>query len=123
VPPINNEVMASILEDAAIIVLRGWTRGAWARDKDGALMRCNHSEATCWCLSGAVELAARRATPLGVDPYSYINPVSGRLARGLAARTAKSAVEFNDHIATSADEVAGLLRELAKEIRADATDI
>jgi hypothetical protein len=47
-----------ILLDARDLVLRGWSRGAAARDGEGRAVDPFHPSARSWSLAGAVEVAA-----------------------------------------------------------------
>lgn len=42
------------LTNARSMLVRGWTRGVYARDADGNEVSTSDTEAVCWCLEGAI---------------------------------------------------------------------
>lgn len=42
------------LKQARVLIERGWTQNAFARDADGRQVSFDNPAATCYCLSGAV---------------------------------------------------------------------
>ena len=55
-----NKVVIGILEKTRNILTdeKNWTQGSYAKDKAGDPVSSFAPEATCWCLSGAMDLAA-----------------------------------------------------------------
>jgi hypothetical protein len=51
-----------ILLEARDLVVRGWSRGATARDGEGRAVDPHHPSARSWSLAGAVEAASARVT-------------------------------------------------------------
>lgn len=49
-----------------------WTRGAYARDASGADVPYDEQAATCWCLSGAVDLAGQGQSIAAARARDYI---------------------------------------------------
>jgi DNA-directed RNA polymerase subunit RPC12/RpoP len=49
-----------LLRDARALLVRGWTRGARARDADGRAVDATHPSARSWSLAGALEAASAR---------------------------------------------------------------
>lgn len=50
--------VSEILTKAAEIVRKGWTQHEYARDAEGRPVDPHASEATCWCVLGAIQAAA-----------------------------------------------------------------
>lgn len=97
------------VRDAAIILIgRGWTQGAFARDADGTPVRALSSEATRHCLAGAITAANDRINGRNVDlewktftlfadRWRQVNPQADQHEGRMAA--------FNDLPSTTQDDV------------------
>lgn len=101
-----------ILEQAARLVERGWTQRAYARDDNDTPVLATSPEAVCWCLGGAIMAAGRGHFPEANDA---IQRVKYQIKSRVPAFTAAPSVPvdlgiYNDTIAQSAADVAGILR-------------
>lgn len=95
-----------ILEVAAQLIAKGWTKGTSARDVNGSPASFDSPDACEFCLGGAIW----RAT---VD--HDVSPLAANWAETAVRNVLKcSVVIFNDKIAQNAQEVIGALRQ-AKE--------
>ena len=64
------DVQHKILTRAAELVAQGWTRGTAARDAEGRKVPSTASEATAWCVVGAIDRALYEL--VGVDVYQVL---------------------------------------------------
>jgi hypothetical protein len=87
---------------------KGWTRGEFAKDKNGSTVATGSDAAVCYCLDGAMR-------SLKGDPYSYLD------ARKMIRRVIGASMlisDYNDNVARSVDDVLSVLDqaiELCKE--------
>jgi hypothetical protein len=56
----EREQLQEMLEQAAMLIERGWTKGALARAAGGSEVPPESSEAACWCASGAIRRVGGR---------------------------------------------------------------
>ena len=130
---------ARVLEEAARIVERGWTQGAFARGADGRALHWSGG-AAAYCMAGAAfrALAAERpdeAPRVSEDGRALAARVWARLAdaaRGHAAAagwnagleaglTGEMAVEeINDHGAMTQEQAAAIMRRARRDALAEA---
>lgn len=82
-------------------ILRGWTKGDYARDAAGTNVAADDPTATCWCAVGAVDAAAGDAN------VAFL--AGNVLATGLQGPWARLCVTtFNDAPTTTRDDVVAL---------------
>jgi len=93
--------VAKVLEKAATKVGQGWTRGASARDVNGAVTN-SPSEAVSWCLLGAVD-ASTSSSRLADLAMSAVEKILG-----------EDPMCWNDSVAKNKRQVASVLRKAAK---------
>ena len=108
----EDAVVMSILDLAASLVEEGWCQNAWACNADGADRVETDSDATAWCLAGAIRRAGYDlcASRLLTDrALTYVWKVNG-------ASVPNS--EWNDMPGRKAAEVVALLKRAAQEIDA-----
>lgn len=102
-----------ILLDAAALIRKGWTKGAYARNASGAWCVASEPQAVCWCLDGAI-LAASGSAADAVTSRAYAR-VEELCPEGEArGGRVRGPVYFNDYIAKDAEEVAQLLERAAR---------
>jgi hypothetical protein len=82
-----------ILKRARELINQGWTKSAYARDKDGLKVPNSSSKAVCWCVEGAIY---RAAYELDYDSYP-----SRRMFQNIYG----GMVDFNDAIARNKEQV------------------
>ena len=51
-----------VLERTAERIRKGWTQGAWSRNKTGAPLGLGNTHATCWCLTAALRIESDAPT-------------------------------------------------------------
>jgi hypothetical protein len=83
------------------LILKGWTRGAYARDARRRAVPYDSKTAVCWCLMGAVD---RAAGPVG-DVEDALNQALG----------AYSLAGFNDSQKTKGPVLALIDKAIAAE--------
>src|ERR687886_383494 len=98
-----------LLEDVRLLVARGWTRGADARDATGRSVQPWHRDATSWSILGAlVAVLEREAATNGELP---LEDVAAALYAIADIVHVDSLEEWNDrHAASQADAVEVLNR-------------
>lgn len=82
----------------------GWTKGCFARSAKGAPVETYSSEATCWCLIGAVRVSAYRLYQSGKTRI----PASKALTVLQSIVPGGHVASFNDK-QTSVDDVLALI--------------
>lgn len=106
--PVCEQRVLAVRDAAIILVERGWTQGAFARDADGTPVRALSSEATRHCLAGAITAANDRINGhtvdlewktfnLFADRWGQVNPQADQHEGRMAA--------FNDLPSTTQDGV------------------
>jgi hypothetical protein len=117
-----------LLLRAAELVEQGWTRGTAARDADGQKVRSTASQATAWCVVGAVDRALYEL--LNIDVYDLLSfdvasydtapcpaGVMRELRRPLRRMLGRASVAgWNDHVCPGPAAAARLLRDAAKQV-------
>lgn len=98
--------MTQLLEDLRAVreligVPERWTRGAFARAKDGDEVEPDDNEATCFCLLGA---------------FCVVTVTDKRYLAGIQSLGIKDAAEFNDNV-THPEVLALLDKAIAAEER------
>ena len=88
------------LREARVLVVKGWTQGVNARDKNGdpaMLWPSGCAEPpVCWCLHGAIAMASDTLRRGGVVPYDIQVPAADQLSVQLE-RTGWQPKEENKH--------------------------
>ena len=51
-----------MLERTAKRLRRGWTSGAWSRNRAGEQVSLGHPAATCWCMTAALRIESNAPT-------------------------------------------------------------
>ena len=112
---------ALVLDRAADLCLKGWTRVANARDANGNSCYPSSPEATCWCATGAL----RRAIAVICGPFTSVNSAAvmsytfAMMRHIIGERDGYSDIErWNDADGRTATEVIDALRAGARAIRA-----
>jgi hypothetical protein len=101
-------------ERAATLVESGWTQGTYAKNRDGREVAAFSPEAASWCLHGALRKAARELCP---DDEGRQRQVRRAVLIPLRALCHPVGLfEYNDDVAKSGAEVAGMIRKAAKRI-------
>jgi hypothetical protein len=95
-----------ILLDARELVIRGWSRGAAARDGQGRAVDPQHPAARSWSLAGALEAAAARASSNGHEDEMEAK------AQAIAAAGLATALESEASENESLRSIARVIREL-----------
>lgn len=80
-----------------------WTKGHYARDKDGENVAPRSVMACCWCLAGAV---------LKCYEFEARGEVSRKISDAVRERKGEGYVSWNDDRATRYEEVFDLVKKL-----------
>jgi hypothetical protein len=105
-----------LLKDVRVLVARGWTQGADARNADGDEVEPWDPEATAWSLLGAiVAVLEHEAETSGELP---LEEVAGALYAIADVIHVESLAEWNDTLAHSQDDVLETLRRAIGTYRA-----
>ena len=71
----------TVLKEARALVAKGWTQGAYMRAADGENVWPNYKRAVCFCVMGAISLAA--APYESLDDEDEPNPIRYMAAKAL----------------------------------------
>ena len=66
----NSETI-QFLRDMRDLLEQGWTQLLGATDAEGVEIDACNPEATCWCLTGAIDKVVNDAPPLGSSPLIH----------------------------------------------------
>ncbi len=113
---------STILNAAAdILETRGWTRGEYARDKDGCTISSSSCEATCFCAASAISRATHNLPDRGDLLRRAYEALEQAIAVQLDISGLISIAAWNDRKVRSSEEVIVTMREtaLALEIAGD----
>lgn len=69
-----------LVEAKRLLVEKGWTQGAYARDKYGRMQEIPNAGATCFCAYGALMVASnapRASDPIFTETYGFMDVVCG----------------------------------------------
>lgn len=96
------------------LIQKGWTKGCWAKDKDGNATSSEDPTACSWCLLGAIH---RAETELCIE-----HPLAGILTNELRILTVKKTgfldlAYFNDRIETTQADVLRMLDLAIAEVK------
>ena len=108
------------LKKARNLIEGGWTRSAYARNKDGKAVPYNHSSACRFCLLGAVYRSIepiknnRDQTVLHIEMR---NALESALKSNLSAASRLDLVGFNDYCVAGKSQVLDLFDEAIEGIK------
>jgi len=104
-----------ILLDAAALIRKGWTKGAYARDATGQWVESIKSTAVCWCAEGAIYRASPRgAVTVCQEAQARFSALFPNNGVGRHGEEVRGSVYFNDYVAKDAEEVAQALERAAR---------
>lgn len=100
---------AAVLLTASEIIGRGWTQGAWARDRHGAKVSGASLTAVCWCAGDAIFTAAKQ---LNGDLK-----LVGAACKVLRQHIGCDIASWNDAPERTQAEVVAALRDAARSVQ------
>lgn len=110
------QIPTSQILHQAIELLRtkGWTQGSYARDAKGLRTDSHGSDATCFCVLGAIKRVYGSKRDI-----KYLNILHDTISRELVAqRLLASVVEWNDAPDQTAPQVIAWLESFATKLEA-----
>jgi hypothetical protein len=102
-----------VLEVAAQLVEKGWTKGALARDAEGYAVSLESDDAVCFCAIGAIN---RAVWWLGPQGGVWVAVIIMNDVQAVLPSHEKSLHFWNDYDAKDAAEVAAKLREAGERV-------
>lgn len=106
---ISNRFLLGDLAKVRKLLQRGWTQGVFARDRSGDSTAPRDRNATCWCLTGAVDRAATDDRRSLTERVQANEDLRRALRSTLPPRWAGDLVAFNDCRSRRLDQVLALV--------------
>jgi hypothetical protein len=116
--PARETAIMVLLEARRLLIERGWTRFAMARDSDGAACELNSEAARQFDLAGALVKAAGAIDPEGKEFYFSFFRQSFAEALQRTRQCTDTYTRWNDHAARSSEDVVQLIEAVIEAIRA-----
>lgn len=114
---VDDKLIIAILLDArSLLQHSGWSQFCIARDDHGAVVDAHGAAACRYCLSGALCKAWRRLDPGNEDYYfGYFEEKFSAVLRRVYGYD-RTFTQWNDHVATSCEQVLGLIDAVILDI-------
>jgi hypothetical protein len=120
---IRTEVIIEVLLEADRLLQRkGWNKYSMALDDNGDNCGPDSSEATCYCLSGALFKAWRTIDPENEEFYFKFFEVKFTEVLRDQYNYDRTYTQWNDHVATSREDVCGLIHAVITSLLAGQAD-
>ncbi|VFU08654.1 conserved hypothetical protein [Methylocella tundrae] len=109
----NNRIIVDVLVEASrLLETKGWNKFAMARNDRGEAVNLDSSEASCYCLSGALCMAWRAVDPANEEFYfKYFEKKFSDVLRESHGFDG-TFTQWNDSVATSRDHVLNVIQSV-----------